>query len=44
MSRCIRQGSCYKRALSSMRERDAARDFYESLGFAQHRQSFIVEP
>ena len=44
MSRCTREVSRYKLALSPNCKRDAARDFYESLGFAQHRQSFMVEP
>jgi hypothetical protein len=44
MSHCIREASCYKLALSSNRKRDAARDFYKSLGFAQHHLSFTVEP
>lgn len=44
MSPCIREASCYKLALSTNRKRDAAHDFYKSLGFAQHRLSFLVEP
>jgi hypothetical protein len=43
MSPCIREASCYKLALSANRKRKAAHAFYESLGFAQHGLSFLVE-
>ncbi len=39
-----RQAGCYKLALSSNRKRHAAHAFYESLGFAQHGLSFVIEP
>lgn len=39
-----RQAGCYKLALSSNRKRRAAHAFYESLGFAQHGLSFVIEP
>lgn len=39
-----RQAGCYKLALSSNRKRQAAHAFYESLGFAQHGLSFVIEP
>ncbi|MDD2545180.1 MAG: GNAT family N-acetyltransferase [Burkholderiaceae bacterium] len=35
---------CYKLALSSHRKRTEAHAFYESLGFAQHGLSFVMEP
>lgn len=38
-----RQAGCYKLALSSNRKREAAHAFYESLGFAQHGLSFVIE-
>lgn len=38
-----RQAGCYKLALSSNRKRRAAHAFYESLGFAQHGLSFVIE-
>lgn len=38
-----RQAGCYKLALSSNRKRHAAHAFYESLGFAQHGLSFVIE-
>jgi GNAT superfamily N-acetyltransferase len=38
-----RQAACYKLALSSNRKRVAAHAFYESLGFAQHGLSFLIE-
>ncbi|MEQ1660463.1 MAG: GNAT family N-acetyltransferase [Hylemonella sp.] len=38
-----RQAGCYKLALSSNRKREAAHAFYESLGFAQHGLSFLIE-
>lgn len=34
---------CYKLALSSNAKRTAAHAFYESLGFAQHGLSFVIE-
>lgn len=40
----VRQAGCYKLALSSNRKREAAHAFYESLGFAQHGLSFVIEP
>jgi GNAT superfamily N-acetyltransferase len=39
-----RAAGCYKLALSSNRKRLAAHAFYESLGFAQHGLSFVIEP
>ena len=39
-----REAGCYKLALSSNRKRQAAHAFYESLGFAQHGLSFVIEP
>ena len=39
-----RAASCYKLALSSNRKRVQAHAFYESLGFAQHGLSFVIEP
>jgi GNAT superfamily N-acetyltransferase len=39
-----REAGCYKLALSSNRKRTAAHVFYESLGFAQHGLSFVIEP
>jgi GNAT superfamily N-acetyltransferase len=39
-----REAGCYKLALSSNRKRTAAHAFYESLGFAQHGLSFVIEP
>ncbi len=39
-----RAAGCYKLALSSNRKRQAAHAFYESLGFAQHGLSFVIEP
>jgi GNAT superfamily N-acetyltransferase len=39
-----RRAGCYKLALSSNRKRQAAHAFYESLGFAQHGLSFVIEP
>lgn len=38
-----RQAGCYKLVLSSNRKRQAAHAFYESLGFAQHGLSFLIE-
>jgi len=38
-----RQAGCYKLALSSNRKRKEAHAFYESLGFAQHGLSFVIE-
>ncbi len=38
-----RAAGCYKLALSSNRKRQAAHAFYESLGFAQHGLSFVIE-
>lgn len=38
-----RRAGCYKLALSSNRKRQAAHAFYESLGFAQHGLSFVIE-
>lgn len=37
------QAGCYKLALSSNRKRRDAHAFYESLGFAQHGLSFVIE-
>lgn len=39
-----RAAGCYKLALSSNRKRDGAHAFYQSLGFAQHGLSFVIEP
>jgi GNAT superfamily N-acetyltransferase len=39
-----RAAGCYKLALSSNRKRVQAHAFYESLGFAQHGLSFVIEP
>ena len=38
-----RAAGCYKLALSSNRKRKQAHAFYESLGFAQHGLSFVIE-
>lgn len=38
-----RLAGCYKLALSSNRRRKNAHAFYESLGFAQHGLSFVIE-
>ena len=38
-----RAAGCYKLALSSNAKRTAAHAFYESLGFAQHGLSFVIE-
>jgi len=38
-----RAAGCYKLALSSNRKRTQAHAFYESLGFAQHGLSFVIE-
>lgn len=38
-----RDAGCYKLALSSNARRAGAHAFYESLGFAQHGLSFVVE-
>lgn len=38
-----RQAGCYKLALSSNLRRKGAHAFYESLGFAQHGLSFVVD-
>lgn len=38
-----RQAGCYKLALSSNARRTGAHAFYESLGFAQHGLSFVVD-
>ena len=38
-----REAGCYKLALSSNARRKGAHAFYESLGFAQHGLSFVVE-
>jgi GNAT superfamily N-acetyltransferase len=42
-SRC-REAGCYKMALSSNLERDAAHAFYDTLGFERHGYSFRVRP
>lgn len=42
-SRC-REAGCYKMALSSNLERDAAHAFYDMLGFERHGYSFRVRP
>lgn len=39
-----REARCYKLALSSNGKRVAAHAFYESLGFAQHGLSFVIQP
>ncbi len=39
-----REAGCYKLALSSNRMRTEAHAFYDSLGFAQHGLSFVIEP
>ncbi|QEI06354.1 GNAT family N-acetyltransferase [Pigmentiphaga aceris] len=39
-----RVAGCYKLALSSNAKRVGAHAFYESLGFAQHGLSFVIEP
>jgi GNAT superfamily N-acetyltransferase len=39
-----KEAGCYKLALSSNRKRKDAHAFYESLGFAQHGLSFVMEP
>lgn len=39
-----REAACYKLALSSNTKRAGAHAFYESLGFAQHGLSFVIEP
>lgn len=41
--RQARAAGCYKLALSSNARRSGAHAFYESLGFAQHGLSFVVE-
>lgn len=38
-----RAAGCYKLALSSNAKRTKAHAFYESLGFAQHGLSFVIE-
>lgn len=38
-----REAGCYKLALSSNARRAGAHAFYESLGFAQHGLSFVVD-
>lgn len=38
-----REAGCYKLALSSNARRAGAHAFYESLGFAQHGLSFVME-
>ena len=38
-----RDAGCYKLALSSNARRKGAHAFYESLGFAQHGLSFVIE-
>ncbi|PJI99368.1 L-amino acid N-acyltransferase YncA [Acidovorax sp. 69] len=38
-----REAGCYKLALSSNARRAGAHAFYESLGFAQHGLSFVIE-
>ena len=38
-----RAAGCYKLALSSNRKRKEAHAFYESLGFAQHGLSFVMD-
>jgi GNAT superfamily N-acetyltransferase len=42
-SRC-REAGCYKMALSSNLERDAAHAFYDTLGFERHGYSYRVRP
>jgi GNAT superfamily N-acetyltransferase len=39
-----RAAGCYKLALSSNGKRHGAHAFYESLGFARHGLSFVIEP
>lgn len=39
-----RAAGCYKLTLSSNLKREAAHRFYESLGFARHGYSFLMEP
>jgi len=34
---------CYKAALSSNQQRESAHTFYESLGFARHGYSFLID-
>jgi GNAT superfamily N-acetyltransferase len=41
--RC-RAAGCYKMALSSNLNREAAHRFYESLGFDRHGYSFLIPP
>lgn len=38
-----REKGCYKLALTSNRNREAAHRFYEQLGFARHGYSFLIE-
>lgn len=38
-----REAGCYKLALSSNLRRKGAHAFYESLGFAQHGLSFVID-
>jgi GNAT superfamily N-acetyltransferase len=40
---CCRKYGCYKVALSSNSKREKAHHFYESLGFAKHGYSFLLE-
>ncbi len=42
LDRC-REAGCYKMALSSNVRRSAAHRFFESLGFARHGYSFLME-
>jgi len=42
MQRC-REAGCYKMALSSHLSREKTHEFYESLGFAKHGFSFLVQ-
>lgn len=39
-----RTKGCYKMALSSNRRRERAHAFYDSLGFARHGVSFVIDP
>jgi GNAT superfamily N-acetyltransferase len=39
-----REKGCYKMTLSSNRNREAARRFYQALGFEVHGLSFVCEP
>lgn len=39
-----RLAGCYKMALSSGAQREAAHRFYESLGFERHGYSFLIRP